>query len=129
MTVDESPDEQVVREFIATFNRSELDSFVATLDPDVEIHSMRGVRRGPEEARDWATKVPGGVQQTVVAKSVEQRDDRVLVEIERLWHWEEDGSHAATDEMAWLFTVRTGRIASWRPFEDRDDARRTFDTG
>lgn len=123
-----SADERVVREFISTFNRSELDSFVATLDPKIEIHSMRGLRRGREEARDWATKAPGGVQQTVVIESLNQRNGRILVEIERHWHWDEDGSHAATDEMAWIFTLKEGLVASWRPFEDRDEARRHFET-
>lgn len=123
-----SADERVVREFISTFNRSELDSFVATLDPKVEIHSMRGLRRGWEEARDWATKAPGGVQQTVVIESLNQRNGCILVEIERHWHWDEDGSHAATDEMAWIFTLKEGLVASWRPFEDRDEARRHFET-
>ncbi len=121
-----TPGEKAVREFVSTFNRSELDSFVATLDPEIEIHSLRGLRRGREEARAWATKKPGGVQQTVVIESVEERDDRVLLEIERQWHWDEDGSHAATDTMAWLFTVRDGLVCAWRPFEDRAEARAAF---
>lgn len=122
-----SPEEKTVREFVSTFNRSELDSFVGTLHPEVEIHSQRGLRRGPDEARAWATKKPGGVQQTVVIESVAERGGRVLLEIERQWHWAEDGSHAATDEMAWLFELRDGLVASWRPFEDRAAARRAFD--
>ena len=99
---------------------------MATLDPEVEIHSFRGLRRGCDEARDWATKKPGGVQQTVVIEAAEERGDRVLLDIERQWHWEEDGSHASTDSMAWLFTLRDGLVASWRPFEDREEARAAF---
>lgn len=118
--------EKVVREFVSTFNRSELDSFVATLHPEVALHSMRGLRRGHEEARSWATKAPGGVQQTVAIKSSETAGDRVLLEIERHWHWAEDGSHAATDKMSWLFTVEDGLITSWQPYEDRTEARTAF---
>lgn len=122
-----TPEEKVVREFVSTFNRSELDSFVATLDPEVEIHSMGGLRQGRQEAREWATKAPGGVQQTVVIESAEQRDDRILLEIKRHWNWAEDGSHAATDIMAWLFTLKDGLVSSWRPFEDRAEARTSFE--
>lgn len=121
-----TPEEKTVREFVSTFNRSELDSFVATLHPEVELHSMRGLRKGRDEARDWATKSPGGVQQTVVVRSAETSGDRVLLEIERQWHWADDGSHASTDEMAWLLTLKDGLIVSWRPYEDRSEARRAF---
>ena len=49
-----------------------------------------------------------------------------LALIERVWRWEEDGSHASTDEMAWLFGLRDHRIRSWRPFEDREAAWRAY---
>ena len=54
-----------VREFIRAFNERDLDAFVAVLDPEVELHSMRGLRKGREAARVWATRAPGGVQQTI----------------------------------------------------------------
>ena len=44
---------------------ADLDAFVAVLDPEVELHSMRGLRKGVEAARLWATRKPGGVQQTI----------------------------------------------------------------
>lgn len=122
MTVEE----RVARDFVYAFNRTDLDAFVATLDPQVELHSMRGLRKGRDEARAWATKAPGGVQQTVLIRSVEVDRDRVLFEIERQWHWAEDGTHASTDVMAWLFAVRDGLVAEWRPFEDRTEARAAF---
>jgi len=115
------------REFVSTFNRSELDAFVELLDPEVEIHGMRGLRKGREEARAWATKKPGGVQQTVLIESCRQRDDRVLFDVKREWRWEEDNELAYVDELAWLFVVRDGKVLSWQPFEDRDDASSAFE--
>ena len=44
--------------------------------------------------------------------------------IRRRWHWDEDGSPAGEDEMAWLFELRDHRVRSWRPFEDRAEALR-----
>ncbi len=51
---------------------------------------------------------------------------RAMALIRRVWRWEEDGSHASTDEMAWLFELRDHRIRSWRPYEDRAEALRAF---
>jgi ketosteroid isomerase-like protein len=113
-----------VRRFIEAFNAGDLDGFVSVLDPDVEIHSMRGLRKGVEAARMWATRAPGGVQQTIVLERLYEDADRAVALIVRRWHWAEDGSAAGEDEMAWLFELREGRVRSWRPFEDRAEALR-----
>lgn len=121
-----NPEEVTVREFVSTFNRSELDRFTELLDPEIEIHGMRGLQKGPEQAREWATKTPGGVQQTVLIESLEQRGDHVLVMVKREWRWEENDELAYIDELAWLFELKNEKVLSWRPFEDREQARATF---
>jgi limonene-1,2-epoxide hydrolase len=117
-----------VREFIRAFNARDLDAFVAVLDPEVELHSMRGVRKGREAARLWATRPPGGVQQTIELEQLHEDeaagDGSAVALIRRAWHWDEDGSAAGADVMAWLFELRGNRIVSWRPFEDRLEAMR-----
>jgi ketosteroid isomerase-like protein len=120
-----------IREFIRAFNERDLDAFVAVLDPDVELHSMKGLRKGREAARLWATRAPGGVQQTIEVEELFEDDTeggagRALALIQRIWRWDEDGSHASTDEMAWLFELRDHQIRGWRPFEDREVAWRAY---
>jgi len=113
-----------VREFIRAFNERDLDAFVAVLNPEVELHSMKGLRRGVDAARLWATRPPGGVQQTIELEELyedgtEGGGGSAVALIRRVWRWAEDGSHASTDEMAWAFELRDHRIRSWRPYEDR----------
>ncbi|HEY5816233.1 MAG TPA: nuclear transport factor 2 family protein [Solirubrobacterales bacterium] len=111
-----------VREFIRAFNERDLDAFVEVLDPEVELHSGRGLRKGRDAARVWATRAPGGVQQTIELDELHEDTDKAVALIRRVWHWDEDKSHASTDEMAWYFELRDRRISSWRPFEDRAEA-------
>ena len=125
-----------VREFIRAFNERDLDGFVAVLDAEVELHSGRGLRKGVEAARLWATREPGGVQQTIeleqlYEEGLEGGGGTAVALITRSWHWVEDGSAAGVDEMAWAFELRGGRVRSWRPFEDRAEALRAggFDHG
>jgi SnoaL-like domain len=118
-----------IREFIRAFNERDLDTFVAVLDPDIELHSMRGLRKGRDAARRWATRAAGGVQQTIELEALyedgaESGGGRAVALIRRLWHWEEDGSPAGEDEMAWLFELHEHRVRSWRPFDDRSEALR-----
>jgi ketosteroid isomerase-like protein len=123
-----------IREFIRAFNERDLDGFVAVLDPDIELHSMKGLRKGTEAARLWATRPPGGVQQTIELEQLfedgtEGGGGHALALIKRIWHWDEDGSSAGEDEMAWLFELHDHRIRSWRPFEDREACWRAYHGG
>jgi limonene-1,2-epoxide hydrolase len=120
-----------VREFIRAFNERDLDAFVATLDPEVELHSMKGLLKGPKAARLWATRKRGGVQQTIEVEELyegggtEGGGGRAVALIMRRWHWDDDdGEFAGEDEMAWVFELRDHRIRSWRPMEDRSEALR-----
>jgi limonene-1,2-epoxide hydrolase len=115
------------RRFVQAFNEGDLDGFVDVLDPGIEIHSMKGLRQGREQARQWATRMPGGVQQTIEVTRAVTDEGRVLLDVDRVWRWDEDGSHASTDEMSWLFEVsESGLVTSWKPFEDRAEAARAF---
>ncbi|MGE0066814.1 MAG: nuclear transport factor 2 family protein [Solirubrobacterales bacterium] len=118
-----------VREFIRAFNERDLDGFVAVLDPEVELHSSRGLRKGIEAARRWGTRAPGGVQQEIELEQLyedgtEGGGGRAVALIVRRWHWEESGELAGEDEMAWAFELRDHRVRSWRPYEDRSEALR-----
>ena len=90
----------------------------------MEIHAARGLRKGVEAARVWATRAPGGVQQRVILDQLYEDENRAVALITRRWHWAEDGSLAREDEMAWMFELRDGLVSSWRAFEDRGEALR-----
>ena len=118
-----------VREFVRAFNERDLDAFVDVLDPEVELHASRGLRKGREAARVWATRPPGGAQQTIELEQLyedgtEGGGGRAVALIKRHWRWEEDDSLAGIDEMAWFFELRDHRIRTWRPFDDRAEALR-----
>ena len=118
-----------VREFIRAFNERDLDAFVEVLDPDVELHSGRGLRKGVEAARLWATRDPSGVQQSIELEQLyeegfEGGGGSAVALIIRRWHWEEDGSLAEESEMAWVFELRERRVRSWRPYDDRAEGLR-----
>ncbi|HEV2791402.1 MAG TPA: nuclear transport factor 2 family protein [Solirubrobacterales bacterium] len=118
-----------VREFIRAFNERDLDAFVAVLDPEVELHASRGLRKGREAARVWATRKAGGVQQTIELEQLyedgtEGGGGRAVALIRRRWHWAEDDSEAGVEEMAWAFELRNHKVLSWHPCDDRAEALR-----
>jgi limonene-1,2-epoxide hydrolase len=121
-----SANTDAVERFVETFNSQDLDAFVATLDPGVEIDSGRGPRTGREEARAWATFKPGGVQQRVVIDELREAGDSVVALTRRQWYWDGTDELASEDEMAHVFEIRDGLVSRWRPFEDRAEALRAL---
>jgi ketosteroid isomerase-like protein len=116
---------EIVRRFYEAFNDEDLDAFVATLHPEVELQTARGVREGHEEARGWATRNPdGGLEQRLVLERVvgEPGAARLVALYRKQWWWRENEEHAHEDEMGAVFTFRDGLIARWQPFEQRDEA-------
>ncbi len=111
----------VVTRFIDSFNAGDLDGFVATLDPEVEILAVRGMRKGLDEARAWATRAPGGVQQRVVIDELREEGDFVVALVRRQWRWDGTEELDHEDEMAHLFTFREGRVRRWQSFADRGE--------
>jgi limonene-1,2-epoxide hydrolase len=119
------PDLEAVRSFIDGFNEQDFDLFVSVLDPEVELHTLKlGLITGHDEARRWATKQPGGLQQQLTIDDLLRSDDQVVALLRQQWRWEEDGELAEENEVAALFTLRDGRIVRWRPFADRAEALR-----
>jgi ketosteroid isomerase-like protein len=115
---------ELVERFYAAFNDQDLDVFVATLHPEVELQTARGLREGREEARRWATKNPaGGLDQRIVLEQVreDERGAHALALIRKQWWWRESEEVAHDEPGAALFTFRDGLIARWQPFADRDE--------
>lgn len=120
-----------VREFIRAFDQRDLDGFAAVLDPEVELHAARGLRKGIEAARLWATREPGGVQQEIELEQLyeegtEGGGGRAVALIVRSWRWEDTGELASVEPMAWAFELREQRVLSWRSYEDREQALREW---
>ncbi len=115
----------LVRRFYDAFNQQDLDAFVSTLHPQVELQTARGLREGREEARAWASKVPeGGLDQRLVLEEVlgDPGGAHLVALYRKQWWWRDDEEHAHEDEMSAMFTFRDGLIARWQPFEDRAEA-------
>jgi limonene-1,2-epoxide hydrolase len=118
-------DLEAVRAFVDGFNDQDFDLFVSVLDPEVELHTLKlGLITGREEARRWATKRPGGLQQHLAIDELLPGGDQVLALLRQQWRWEDGGELAEENEVAALFTLREGRILRWRPFADRAEALR-----
>ena len=113
----------VVRRFYDAFHRQDLDALVETLDSHVELQTMRGLQRGCEEARSWATRNPHGeLEQRLVIEELIEHRNHVLALLRVQWWWKRENELAHEHAGAALFTFVDGRIARFQPFKDRAEA-------
>jgi hypothetical protein len=114
----------VVGAFVDAFNAENLDALVAALAESVEIHGGRGVARGRDAAREWATRRPTGeLRQRLVVDRVHSEGDLAVALIRRQWLWSADGELADEQRLGVLVELDdVGLIRRWRPFDDPADA-------
>ena len=113
----------MVRRYYEAFNAEDVDALAATLTEDVELQTARGLRRGRDEARAWATRSPTGqLTQRIELDDLRQRGGSVVAFIRKQWWWREESELAEEEEVAALFTMRDGLIGRWQPFTDRAEA-------
>ncbi|MQA75209.1 MAG: hypothetical protein GEU88_12835 [Solirubrobacterales bacterium] len=112
-----------VQRFVDSFNDEDLDAFVAALAEDVEIQGGRGLVRGREEARAWATRRPTGeLHQRLVLDEVRTDGHSAVALIRRQWSWT-GGELADEQELGVLVTLdEDGLICRYQPFSDRAQA-------
>ncbi|MCD6014389.1 MAG: hypothetical protein K0R88_473 [Solirubrobacterales bacterium] len=110
--------------FVDAFNAEDLDAFARTLAPTVEIQTRRGLVRGIDEAREWATRTPSGeLHQRLVLEGARADGHPAVALVRRQWFWERSQKVALEEELGVLVTIDgDGLITRWQPFEQRDAA-------
>jgi hypothetical protein len=113
-----------IRRFVDAFNAEDLDQLTAQLSEGIELQGGRGLVRGREEVRGWATRRPPGyLLQRLVLDEVRADAHPPVALMRRQWFWHEDGEVADEEEIAVLVTIDAdGLICRWQPFDDPDEA-------
>ncbi len=114
-------DEEVVRSFIGAFNAEDLDALDAVLSDRIEIQGGRGLVRGRDEVREWATRQPPRyLLQRLILDRVRADAHPPVALVRRQWFWRADGEVADEEELAVLVTLdEDGLVCRWQPFDDR----------
>ncbi len=113
-----------IRSFVDAFNAQDLDALTAQLSEGIELQGRRGLVRGREEVRDWATRRPPGyLLQRLILDEVRTDGHPPVALMRRQWFWHHSDRVADEEEIAVLVTVDDdGLICRWQPFDDPDEA-------
>jgi ketosteroid isomerase-like protein len=113
---------EVARRILEAISEGDVDAFVALLDPDVEIQTQRGVRRGRDEVARWARSKFEHLERRYEVDEVHTAGTRVVVLARVQYVWRETRKVGDESLVGIMLDLRDGKLLRWRVYDDPMEA-------
>jgi ketosteroid isomerase-like protein len=113
---------EVARRILEAISEGDVDAFVALLDPDVEIQTQRGVRRGRDEVARWARSKFEHLERRYEVDEVHTLGTRVVVLARVQYVWRETRKVGDESLVGIMLDLRDGKLLRWRVYDDPMEA-------
>jgi ketosteroid isomerase-like protein len=104
---------ELARRVLGALSRGDVAAFAALLDPGVEIRTARGVRRGAEEAEEWAHKRYEHLERRYAIDELRVKSDAVLAHVRTQYVWRESGLVGDEEPTVIELAFRDGKLIRW----------------
>ena len=115
---------EIVRRFADAGNRRDVAAFLATLHPDVELHTGQEVLHGHDGARRMVEHSYDHLALEVELQQVFESGDTVVGLGAMRFRWKETGDVAEENQVGAVWQLRDGKVVRWELHPDPDDALR-----
>jgi ketosteroid isomerase-like protein len=112
----------LAKRILDAISEGDVDAFVELLDPEVEIHTQRGVRRGREEVARWARAKFEHLERRYEVDEVHTSGGRVVVLARVLYVWRESRKVGDESLVGIVLDLRDGKLLRWRLYDDPMEA-------
>ena len=126
MTAHGGPSTRPARKVLEALNRADGDAFARLVDPGVEIHTARGVRRGAQEAGEWAKRTYKHLDRRYVVDEMHVAGQHVLVLAHVQYVWRESGQIGDSKPIAIDLRFSDGRLRRWEVYDDPAQGLKVF---
>ena len=109
---------ELARRVLGALSRGDVSGFGALVHPEIEICTARGVRRGREQAEEWALKRYEHLERRYAIDELREHGDEVLALVRTQYVWRESGLVGDEETSAIELTFREGKLVRWRFRED-----------
>jgi ketosteroid isomerase-like protein len=117
----------IARQVLDALGHGDVEGFVRLLHPDVDIHTARGVRRGTEEARDWASRTYEHLERRYAIEEMHVAGESVLVLAQVQYVWRESGEVGNSAPVAVELAFERGRLRRWQVHDDPAEGLKVFE--
>jgi ketosteroid isomerase-like protein len=126
MAAGHGPSTAVARQVLEALSGGDSETFARLVHPDVEIHTARGVRRGAEDARAWASTTYKHLDRRYVIDEMHVAGEMVLVLAHVQYLWRESGEIGDSKPIAVDLRFDGGRLRRWEVHDDPGEALKVF---
>jgi ketosteroid isomerase-like protein len=120
------PSSGLARRVLDALSRGDSAAFAALVHPDVEIHTARGVRRGRQEATEWAKQKYEHLWRFYRVDELHLAGGHVLVLGRVEYAWKEGREVADSTPIAIAMDFEHGLLRQWRFHDDPAEALKVF---
>jgi ketosteroid isomerase-like protein len=111
-------DPDLARRVLDALSKGDLDAFSALLHPEIEIVTARGVRRGTDEAEEWAQKRYEHLERRYAVDELCESEGAILALVRTQYVWRDSGLVGDEAPLAIELAFREGKLIRWRFRED-----------
>ncbi len=112
---------------LAALSEHDLDAFADLIDPEVEIETERGAKRGADVAIRWAGRRFDHLERRYAVDEIHERGDTVVALARIQYVWRESGKLGEEWLHGVVLAFRDGRLVRWRVYDDPIEALEELD--
>jgi ketosteroid isomerase-like protein len=120
MAATEETSAELARRVLTALSRGDIPAFAALIHPEIEIHGARGVRRGRDEAEEWAQKRYEHLERRFAIQELRENGDEVLALVRTQYVWSHSGLVGDESPTVIELAFADGKLIRWRYREDLD---------
>ena len=105
--------DQLARQVLGALSNGDVPGFVALVDPQIEIHTARGVYRGAEQAEEWARKRYEHLERRFVIDRLEETGDEVTARVKTQYVWRDSGLVGDEEPITIHLGFVGGKLVRW----------------
>ena len=109
---------ELARRVLEALSHGDVHGFAELVHPEIEIRTARGVRRGVDEAEEWARKRYEHLERQYAIDRMEVHGDEVRAWVRTQYVWRESGLVGDEEPIAIELAFRDGKLVRWTYRED-----------
>ncbi|MGH2967324.1 MAG: nuclear transport factor 2 family protein [Solirubrobacterales bacterium] len=109
---------ELARQVLGALSNGDMQAFTAMINPELEIHTARGVRRGKDEAEEWAQKRYEHLERRYAIDELRVDGDEVLAIVRTQYVWRESGLVGDEEPTVIELEFKDGKLIRWAVRED-----------
>ncbi len=104
---------ELARQVLGALSHGDVLGFAALIHPRIEIHTARGVYRGPEEAQEWARKRYEHLERYFAIDRLEESGEEVTARVRTQYVWRDSGLMGDEELVTIHMRFAGGKLVRW----------------